>query len=163
MVNVDESFPVLTIHFLKIKTTAHSSVVADTGLTGFRVPLAGIDRDTLFRPFNVASGYGQFFREKVCSEIVIPHCPFFSQKPVDEAALKVFYLRHVQIIRIRCMHHIEGEPFVSLQNKTDMLDGLSIIGLFFWLGLNSQSSRRITARSFSRSVSQAPKMTNCSS
>nr|URZ93978.1 hypothetical protein [Citrobacter freundii] len=32
------------------------------------------------------------------------------------------------------MNHIEGEEFVSLQNETDMLDGLSITGLFFMTG-----------------------------
>lgn len=111
MVNVDESFPVFAIRFLKIETTAlaHSSVVADTDLTGFRVPLVGIDGDTLFAPFNVAPRYGQFIGEGVCSEIGIPRSPFFSQKPVVEAALKVFYHRNVRIIRVWCMNHIEGE------------------------------------------------------
>lgn len=54
VVNVDESFAVLTIRFLKIETTAfaHGTVIANTGLTGFRVPLVG----TLFRPFDVAVG-----------------------------------------------------------------------------------------------------------
>lgn len=67
MVNVDESFAVLTIRFLKIETAAfaHDTVVANTGLTSSRVPLVCINRDTLFRPFDVAAGYGKLIGKSV--------------------------------------------------------------------------------------------------
>lgn len=52
MVNVDGSFAVLAIRFLKIETAAfaHSTVMANTGLTSPGVALAGINRDPLLAP-----------------------------------------------------------------------------------------------------------------
>ena len=67
MVNVDKCFAVLTIRFLKIETAAfaHGTVMTNTGPTGLRVPLVGINRDTLFRPFDVAAGYGKLIGKRV--------------------------------------------------------------------------------------------------
>lgn len=103
---------------------------------GLPVPFIGIDRDTLFRPFNEVPGYGPFFREMVYSESGIPHCPLFR---------KNLWSR-------RC-----SKSFITATS------GLSGFGACNILKLNSSYPCRMAARSLSRSVSLAPKMTNCSS
>lgn len=133
MVYVNKSFPVFTIRFLKIETTApaHGTVMLNAGPPGFRVPFVGVNGYLLFGALNETFRDGNLIRIRDRSKVGIPHGTFFSQKAVVEAAFKVFYHRNVRVIRIRCMNHIEGEQVVSLQNKTDMFDSLSITGLFF--------------------------------
>lgn len=136
MVYVNESFTVLTICFFEIEAAAlaHGTVMLNAGPPCLRVPFVGINGNLLFCSFNETFSNGNLIRVWDWSKVGIPHGTFFSQKTVVEAALKIFYHSNIRIVRIRRMHHIEGEEFISLQNETNVFISLRITGLFFMAG-----------------------------
>lgn len=136
MVYMNESFTMLTIRFFKIEAAAfaHGTMMLNAGSSGFRGPFVGINGNLLFCSLNKTFRNGNLIRIRDRSKVGIPYGTFFSQKTVVETALKVIYHSNIRIVRIRRMHHIKGEELISLQNETNVFDGLRITGLFFMTG-----------------------------
>lgn len=66
---------------------------------------------------------------------------------VNGGSVQSFYHGNIRVVRIWCMYHIEGEQFISLQNETNVFDGLGITKLFFMavaeFPLFAQNDRRL--------------------
>ena len=105
--------------------------MADAGSSGFRVPFVGVNRDAFFRPFNITTGYHEFIGERICSKICIPYAALFSQKAKVKVMFEIFDNGNIRVIRMWGMNHIEGKQTVSLQDVSNMLNGLGVAGLFF--------------------------------
>lgn len=111
MVNVNESFAVLTICFFKIETAAlaHGTVMLNAGPPGFRVPFVGVNGYLLFGALNETFRDGNLIRIRDRSKVGIPHATLFSEKAVVEAAFKIFYHRVDKLFPV----HAELSPTLN--------------------------------------------------
>ncbi|KZR34969.1 hypothetical protein [Enterobacter genomosp. S] len=128
MVDVDEALAQVPVGFFEIESAALTdcSMMPDTGFPGFSTSFVGIDGNDLSGTFSVLFRNCEFVRISMTDSIGIPDAPFLPEITFFNSMFKAFDRRHVRIIKLWRVNHVEGVQLVSFVQVAEMLDSLCI-------------------------------------
>lgn len=127
--NVDEVLAQVSVGFSEIESAAltDGTMMSDTGFPGFSTSLVGIDGNDLSGTFDVLLWYAEFFRISMTDSIGIPDATYLPEIPFFNMMLETFDRRHVRIIRLPRVQHVEGVELISFVQVAEMFNSLRIV------------------------------------